>query len=72
MLLNSSGDIFKKIDDIPYNTDFYLFQYQGFAVDGTDVFVTEAPVGQDGNFPLFERKRSSGNDRASCSCSATE
>ncbi|MEH6705820.1 hypothetical protein [Galbibacter orientalis] len=44
----------QKIDDIPYNTDFYLFQYQGFAVDGTDVFVTEAPVGQDGNIYVID------------------
>jgi DNA-binding beta-propeller fold protein YncE len=38
-----------KIDDIPYDPDFYLFQYQGFAVDGTEVYVTQAPVGENGN-----------------------
>ena len=35
--------------DLPYSTDMYFFQYQGFVVDGYDVYVTIAPVGQDGN-----------------------
>ena len=39
----------QKIDEIPYDPDFYLFQYQGFAVDGNDIYVTEAPVGKNGN-----------------------
>lgn len=43
-----------KIDDIPYDTDFYLFQYQGFVVDGTEIYVTEAPVGQNGNIYVIE------------------
>ncbi|ARN71187.1 hypothetical protein BST91_05760 [Nonlabens tegetincola] len=38
-----------KIDQIPYEPDFYLFQYQGFAVDGNDIYLTQAPVGKDGN-----------------------
>ncbi|WP_165748735.1 hypothetical protein [Cellulophaga sp. Z1A5H] len=38
-----------KIDAIPYDPDFYLFQYQGFVVDGTDIYVTQAPVGENGN-----------------------
>ncbi|MCF8715141.1 hypothetical protein JM658_09920 [Joostella atrarenae] len=44
----------QRIDDIPYNPDFYLFQYQGFAVDGSEVYVTEAPVGQDGNIYVID------------------
>ncbi|OAD46809.1 hypothetical protein [Polaribacter atrinae] len=38
-----------KIDAIPYDPDFYLFQYQGFAVDGNEIYLTQAPVGQNGN-----------------------
>ena len=43
-----------KIDDIPYDPDFYLFQYQGFAVDGTEVYVTQAPVGENGNIYVID------------------
>ncbi|MBQ4916256.1 hypothetical protein J8L85_17540 [Maribacter sp. MMG018] len=43
-----------KIDDIPYDPDFYLFQYQGFVVDGTEIYLTEAPVGQNGNIYVIE------------------
>lgn len=39
----------QKITDIPYDPDFYLFQYQGFAVNGDEIYVTQAPVGQNGN-----------------------
>ncbi|MEL4308885.1 hypothetical protein [Joostella sp. CR20] len=44
----------QRIDAIPYNQDFYLFQYQGFAVDGSEVYVTEAPVGQNGNIYVID------------------
>ena len=43
-----------KIDAVPYDTDFYLFQYQGFVVDGTEIYVTQAPVGQNGNIYVIE------------------
>ena len=43
-----------KIDEIPYDPDFYLFQYQGFAVDGNDIYVTQAPVGQNGNIYVID------------------
>ncbi|WP_341227450.1 hypothetical protein [uncultured Arcticibacterium sp.] len=39
----------QKIDAIPYDPDFYLFQYQGFVVDGNDIYLTQAAVGQNGN-----------------------
>jgi len=39
----------QQITEIPYDPDFYLFQYQGFAVNGDEIYVTQAPVGQDGN-----------------------
>jgi len=44
----------QKIEDIPYHPDFYLFQYQGFVVDGTEIYVTEAPVGQNGNIYVID------------------
>ncbi|KGK30930.1 hypothetical protein [Cellulophaga sp. E6(2014)] len=43
-----------KIDAIPYDADFYLFQYQGFVVDGTDIYITQAPVGQNGNIYVVD------------------
>jgi len=43
-----------KIDDIPYDPDFYLFQYQGFVVDGTEIYVTQGAVGQNGNIYVVE------------------
>lgn len=43
-----------KIDAIPYDPNFYLFQYQGFAVNGTEIFVTQAPVGENGNIYAIE------------------
>jgi hypothetical protein len=44
----------QKIDDIPYDPDFYLFQYQGFVLDGTEIYLTQAPVGENGNIYVVE------------------
>ena len=44
----------QKINEIPYSEDFYLFQYQGFVVDGDEVYVTEAPVGENGNIYVID------------------
>ena len=44
----------QKIEAIPYDPDFYLFQYQGFVVDGTEIYVTQAPVGQNGNIYIVD------------------
>ena len=44
----------QKIDAIPYDADFYLFQYQGFVVDGSEIYVTQAPVGQNGNIYVID------------------
>ncbi|WP_299776700.1 hypothetical protein [uncultured Formosa sp.] len=44
----------QKIDAIPYDPDFYLFQYQGFVVDGTEIYLTQAPVGENGNIYAVE------------------
>ncbi|SFT54248.1 hypothetical protein SAMN04489724_1240 [Algoriphagus locisalis] len=43
-----------RLDDIPYEADFYLFQYQGFVVDGTDIYLTQAPVGKNGNIYVVD------------------
>tara|TARA_R110002020_G_scaffold177001_4_gene369728 strand:+ start:370 stop:1755 length:1386 start_codon:yes stop_codon:yes gene_type:complete len=48
----------QKIDAIPYDPDFYLFQYQGFAVDGNDIYVTQAPVGENGNIYVIDTETS--------------
>jgi hypothetical protein len=39
--------------DLPYHQDMYMFQYQGFVVDGFDIYVTIAPVGQNGNIYII-------------------
>ncbi len=39
--------------NLPYNVDLYFFQYQGFVVDGNEVYITVAPVGQDGNIYII-------------------
>lgn len=39
--------------DLPYDADLYLFQYQGFVVDGFDIYVTLAPVGKDGRIYII-------------------
>ena len=43
-----------KINDIPYDPDFYLFQYQGFVVDGTEIYLTQGAVGENGNIYTIE------------------
>ncbi|AUS05362.1 hypothetical protein [Pseudotamlana carrageenivorans] len=43
-----------KIDAIPYEADFYLFQYQSYAVDGHDIYLTQAPVGKNGNIYVVD------------------
>ncbi|MBU2950446.1 hypothetical protein KO493_07040 [Tamlana agarivorans] len=53
-LIDLNAQTATKIDAIPYEPDFYLFQYQGFAVDGTEIFVTQAPVGKNGNIYAIE------------------
>src|SRR5690606_22050877 len=39
----------EQITEIPYDPNFYLFQYQGYAVDGNEIYLTQAPVGENGN-----------------------
>jgi len=44
----------EQITEIPYDPNFYLFQYQGFAVDGTEIYLTQAPVGENGNIYVVD------------------
>ncbi len=53
-LIDLEAKTAEKIDDIPYDPDFYLFQYQGFAVVGTEIYVTQAPVGENGNIFVID------------------
>ncbi|MEP2059899.1 MAG: hypothetical protein ABJJ05_18970 [Maribacter litoralis] len=50
--LNSQTAV--KIEDIPYDPDFYLFQYQGFVVEGTEIYLTQGAVGQNGNIYVVD------------------
>ncbi|TVZ17338.1 hypothetical protein [Maribacter sp. MAR_2009_72] len=43
-----------KIDDIPYDPDFYLFQYQGFVVEGSEIYLTQGAVGENGNIYIVD------------------
>jgi hypothetical protein len=38
-----------EVVDLPYDPDMYFFQYQGFVLDGDNVYVTISSVGKDGN-----------------------
>ncbi|WP_295180080.1 hypothetical protein [uncultured Christiangramia sp.] len=53
-LIDLNSKTAQKIDAIPYDPNFYLFQYQGFAVDGTEIYLTQAPVGENGNIYIVD------------------
>ncbi|MBW8243009.1 hypothetical protein K1F50_09375 [Muricauda oceani] len=53
-LVDLEAQTAQQITEIPYDPDFYLFQYQGFAVDGTEIYVTQAPVGENGNIYVID------------------
>lgn len=53
-LVDLEAQTAQQITEIPYDPDFYLFQYQGFAVDGTEIYVTQAPVGENGNIYVVD------------------
>lgn len=49
-------DLFSKtaeMVDLPYEADMYFFQYQGFALDGDNVYIAVAPVGKNGNIYIL-------------------
>ncbi|SFB11371.1 hypothetical protein [Algoriphagus aquimarinus] len=41
------------IVDMPYDADLEFNQYQGFVVDGIDVYMAVTPVGKDGNIYIL-------------------
>ncbi|MDN3664806.1 hypothetical protein ACFFU1_01095 [Algibacter miyuki] len=43
-----------KLDAIPSSEDLYLYQYQGFAIYENEVYLTVAPIGQDGNIYVVD------------------
>ena len=45
----------KKVD-IPYDAALNFGQYQGFVVDGDDVYVAVTPTGKDGNIYIIDSK----------------
>ncbi|UMB53349.1 hypothetical protein MKD41_13545 [Lutibacter sp. A64] len=48
-----------KLDEIPASEDLYLYQYQGFAIYENEVYLTVAPVGQDGNIYVVDTETGS-------------
>lgn len=42
--------------ELPYETDLSFGQYQGFVVDGDEVFIAVTPVGKDGNIYILNSK----------------
>ena len=53
-LIDLNAQTAVRIDDIPYDPDFYLFQYQGFVVEGTEIYLTQGAVGQNGNIYVVD------------------
>lgn len=43
-----------KIEGIPYDVNMEMFQYQGYAVDGNEIYFTAASVGQNGNIYIID------------------
>ena len=54
VLVDLNAKTAQKIDAIPYHKDIDLFQYQGFAVNGNEIYITVAPVGQNGNIYVID------------------
>jgi len=42
-----------KIEGIPYDVNMEMFQYQGYAVDGNEIYFTAASVGENGNIYII-------------------
>lgn len=43
----------KLVDGIAYDADLDFGQYQGFVVDGNDIYIAVTPVGKDGNIYII-------------------
>lgn len=44
----------KLVDGIAYDADLDFGQYQGFVVDGNDIYIAVTPVGKDGNIYIID------------------
>lgn len=44
----------KKVEGITYDADLDFGQYQGFVVDGNDLYIAVTPVGKDGNLYIID------------------
>lgn len=44
------------VEGIPYDADLDFSQYQGFVVNGDEVFIAVTPVGKDGNIYILNSK----------------
>lgn len=44
----------KLVDGIPYDADLDFGQYQGFVVDGNEIYIAVTPVGKDGNIYIID------------------
>jgi len=44
----------KLVDGIAYDADLNFDQYQGFVVDGNDVYIAVTPIGKDGNIYIID------------------
>ncbi len=42
--------------NLPYEPDLYFFQYQGWVVNGDEVFIAVTPVGKDGNIYVLNSR----------------
>ncbi|NMB05682.1 MAG: hypothetical protein GX976_04830, partial [Bacteroidales bacterium] len=42
--------------ELPYDPDLYFFQYQGFLVNGDEVYVAVTPVGKDGHIYILNSR----------------
>ncbi|MDR0393697.1 MAG: hypothetical protein LBH77_00915 [Tannerella sp.] len=42
--------------ELPYDPDLYFFQYQGYLVNGDEVYIAVTPVGKDGNIYILNSR----------------
>lgn len=55
-LVDLNAKTAQQIQGIPYHNDMYFFQYQGIVVVGDEIFLPLAPVSQDGNIYIINKR----------------
>lgn len=53
-LIDLNAKTATKLEGIPYEIDMEMFQYQSYAVDGNNIYLTAAPVGKNGNIYVVD------------------